>query len=163
MAVRRKNPQILVLDAALEDEIDGVDTLVYGSAEDGAVVDEVGDPVCPRCGELLAWHEEACTAPVEIKAPEPAANKPKEPDTAAEDVPEWAPSPFTYAIGQPVQPAPASRVGRIIWRGQVKERHPRTGLLHRVNVYRLDNGFWDCYFEGELHAISEPDASESPA
>jgi hypothetical protein len=51
-----------------------------------------------------------------------------------------------------VQPAPAAPARTIIWRGQFKERVPETGLVHRVNVYRLDDGFWDCYREDELQA-----------
>ncbi|MCR5890393.1 hypothetical protein LRS06_21940 [Hymenobacter sp. J193] len=38
----------------------------------------------------------------------------------------------------------------MLWRGQVKERQPQTGYLVRVNVYRLDDGYWDCYYEAEL-------------
>lgn len=40
----------------------------------------------------------------------------------------------------------------VIWRGQLKARHPRTGLVHRVNAYRLDNDYWDCYYEEEFQA-----------
>lgn len=160
MAVRRKNPQTLVLDPAVEQEIDGVDTLAYGREEASETTDDVAAALCPTCGELLAWHEEACSVPITVEASKPLAS---EPETPAQTSQSWAPSPFTYAIGQPVQPVPASRAGRVIWRGQVKERHPRTGLLHRVNVYRLDNGFWDCYFEVELQAVGEPTASELPA
>ena len=36
--------------------------------------------------------------------------------------------------------------------GQLKERHPATGLIHRVNVYLLNDGYWDCYREEELQA-----------
>lgn len=160
MAVRRKNPQTLVLDPVVEQEIDDVDTLAYGSNEASETADDVVAALCPTCGELLAWHEEACSAPAAVEASKPLLS---EPETVEQPVQSWAPSPFTYAIGQPVQPVPANRAGRVIWRGQVKERHPRTGLLHRVNVYRLDNGFWDCYFEVELQAVSEPTAVESPA
>ena len=54
-------------------------------------------------------------------------------------------------------PLVASLTGPAPWptaRGcdQHKEHHPATGLVHRVNLYYLDNGYWDCYREGELQA-----------
>ncbi|HEX8424925.1 hypothetical protein [Hymenobacter sp.] len=110
--------------------------------------DEVDASLCLCCGEPLAWHEEACSTPVTTS---PKLELP-EPEVAIHGTAGLGPSPFAYAIGQPVQPVPAAKPQLIIWRGQVKERHPRTGLLHRVNVYRLDNGYWDCYFEAELQA-----------
>ncbi|MBO0361168.1 hypothetical protein J0X19_24635, partial [Hymenobacter sp. BT186] len=91
-------------------------------------------------------HEEACQA-VSVPSPKPALATPEEATETFLHVPATG---FTYAIGQPVQPAPATQAGKVIWRGQVKERHPRTGLFYRVNVYRLDNGYWDCYYEAEL-------------
>ena len=59
-------------------------------------------------------------------------------------------SSFVYAVGHVVQPVPGGRAREVIWRGQLKERRPETGLVHRVNVYRLNDGFWDCYREDEL-------------
>jgi hypothetical protein len=41
---------------------------------------------------------------------------------------------------------------QVSWRGQLKELHPATGLIHRVNVYRLNDGYLDCYREEELQA-----------
>jgi hypothetical protein len=160
MAVRKKNPQTLVLDPTVEEEMDGVDTLAYGREDVSETTDDVAATLCPTCGELLAWHEEACSVPATIEASKPLASEPEAVEQASQN---WAPSPFTYALGQPVQPVPASRAGRVIWRGQVKERHPRTGLLHRVNVYRLDNGFWDCYFEVELQAVGDSSDSDLAA
>ena len=61
-------------------------------------------------------------------------------------------STFAYSIGHRVQPEPNAPARSVIWRGQHKERHPTTGLVHRINVYRLDDGFWDCYREDELQA-----------
>ena len=29
------------------------------------------------------------------------------------------------------------------------QRHPATGLVHRINVCYLDNGYWVCYREEE--------------
>jgi len=34
----------------------------------------------------------------------------------------------------------------------VKVRHFRTGLVYRANVYRLNDSYWHCYYEGELQA-----------
>jgi hypothetical protein len=59
---------------------------------------------------------------------------------------------FAFEVGHQVLPAPTAPAYTIIWRGQFKERRPDTGWVHRVNVYRLDDGFWDCYREDELHA-----------
>ncbi len=59
-------------------------------------------------------------------------------------------STFAYDLGHRVQPAPDAPARQIIWRGQLRERRPDTGLVHRVNVYRLNDGFWDCYREDEL-------------
>jgi hypothetical protein len=59
---------------------------------------------------------------------------------------------FAYEVGHQVQPAPSVPPCTIIWRGQLKERRPETGLVHRTNVYRLNDGFWDCYREDELQA-----------
>ncbi|MBD2770056.1 hypothetical protein IC235_19380 [Hymenobacter sp. BT664] len=61
-------------------------------------------------------------------------------------------STFAYDLGHRVQPEPNAPARSVIWRGQLKERLPETGLVHRVNVYRLDDGFWDCYREDELQA-----------
>lgn len=97
--------------------------------------------LCPSCGELLAWHEQPCAAP---------GNEVAEPGPAVIFRP--AATSFAYDLGQPVQPATQPRAYRVIWRGQVKERHPGTGWLHRVNVYRLNDGHWDCYHEDDLQA-----------
>ncbi|MBF9223001.1 hypothetical protein [Hymenobacter ruricola] len=59
---------------------------------------------------------------------------------------------FAYELGHRVQPAPEAPARQVIWRGQLRERRPETGLVHRVNVYRLNDGFWDCYREDELQA-----------
>jgi hypothetical protein len=61
-------------------------------------------------------------------------------------------STFAYDVGHRVQPAPQAPARQVIWRGHLKERLPETGLVHRVNVYRLNDGFWDCYREDELQA-----------
>jgi hypothetical protein len=148
MAAKRKNPQTVVLDPTLTEGADVVDTSPDSGEE--VAYDDGTAALCPTCGELLAWHEERCQA---VVMPLLASLV-----TGPEEVVATAPNPvlsgFTYAIGQPVQPAPTTQAGKVIWRGQVKERHPRTGLLHRVNVYRLDNGYWDCYYEAELQAAS---------
>lgn len=103
--------------------------------------DDASAPLCPSCGELLAWHDEPCVAAAN---PEAGAKLPTTPTLSLTS--------FTYALGQTVQPAPDAPASPVIWRGQVRARHPRTGLIHRVNVYRLGNGYWDCYYETELQA-----------
>ncbi|WP_375436563.1 hypothetical protein [uncultured Hymenobacter sp.] len=149
MSAKKRNPQTLVLDPSFAQPGDEVDTREHLD-EEPADADDMAVALCPHCGELLAWHEEACPAPAV-----PWNKLPVNELQATGEAPRGlTPSPFTYALGQPVQPTPTTRVGTIIWRGQVKERHPGTGLLQRVNVYRLDNEFWDCYFEAELQAIA---------
>ncbi|RSK49390.1 hypothetical protein [Hymenobacter rigui] len=138
MATRKKAPQTLVLDAAWSEDSDTVAALDYP--------DDVHAALCTSCGELLAWHEAACS---------PAANLPSAQTTGeqgAEEIVAVASSGFAFDLGQPVQPAADAQPYPVVWRGQLKARHPRTGLVHRVNVYRLDNGYWDCYYETDLLA-----------
>jgi len=149
MVARKNNPQTVVLDLTQAEEFDGFDTQDYVD-ETSTYSEDTDASLCPNCGEPLAWHDEVCSAPAT-----PAANAEKTiADVEAAPEPSFSPSRFAYAIGQPVQPAHNTHPHTIIWRGQVKERHPRTGLLYRVNVYRLDNGYWDCYFEAELQAAA---------
>ncbi|TGD77618.1 hypothetical protein [Hymenobacter wooponensis] len=138
MATRKRSPQTLVLDSTQLEEADTLTTLDYH--------DEVQASLCPSCGELLAWHEVACSIPA-TASPQALATEPP-----AEAEQGLASAGFAYALGQLVQPAPGAPVRPIIWRGQLKARHPRTRLVQRLNVYRLDNGYWDCYYEAELRA-----------
>lgn len=122
--------------------------------------------LCPACGELLAWHDEfsscrplaiapavlpllATEAPEEASHDEPAADAPEPPSVFGKAARGGAQASYAYELGHRVQPAPAL-TAEVIWRGQLKERHPATGLIHRVNVYRLNDGYWDCYREEEL-------------
>lgn len=100
---------------------------------------EAGEPRCSVCNELLAWHEQVCSA---------AAPAPVEMVSS----PMKATSVYVYDLGHLVQPVRQAATRTIIWRGQLKERHPQTGLVYRVNVYRLNDDFWDCYHEDELQA-----------
>lgn len=59
-------------------------------------------------------------------------------------------SDFAFEIGRAVLPLTQQQPHPVVWRGHLKERHPATGLLHRVPVYRLADGYWDCYREEEL-------------
>jgi hypothetical protein len=102
---------------------------------------DASEPRCAQCGDLLAWHEEPCVLaaigirPQEIIAPEtPSAAAPA----------------FAYELGHEVLPLTGTMPRLVTWRGQLKERHPKTGIVHRVPVYRLDDGHWDCYREEEL-------------
>lgn len=49
---------------------------------------------------------------------------------------------FTFALGSLVLPDPEAQPVPVVWRGQLKERHPATGLVQRVPVYRLGDGHW---------------------
>jgi hypothetical protein len=148
MATRKRNPQTVVLDPSESEELGALGTLEYtGDPTTSSFTDEVDASLCLNCGEPLAWHEEACT-PVAAPTTKPETNEPE----SAPAVPGPASPGFAYALGQPVQPVYEARPCPVIWRGQVKERHPQTGLLYRVNVYRLNNSFWDCYYEADLQA-----------
>jgi hypothetical protein len=61
-------------------------------------------------------------------------------------------SAFAYEVGWAVVPLAQQQPYPVVWRGHLKERHPTTGLLQRVPVYRLADGHWDCYREEELQA-----------
>ncbi len=57
---------------------------------------------------------------------------------------------FAFEVGRTVLPRTQAQAHPVVWRGHLKERHPATGLVHRVPVYRLADGYWDCYREEEL-------------
>jgi hypothetical protein len=125
------------MDAALSEDSDAVAALDYP--------DDMPAALCPSCGELLAWHDVSCSSAAGSQ-PSTLAKCQVENDLAHTS------SGFVFGLGQAVQPAPEAPASPVVWRGQVKERHPRTGLVHRINVYHLDNGYWDCYYEAELVA-----------
>jgi hypothetical protein len=54
---------------------------------------------------------------------------------------------FAFALGHPVVPVTQQQAHLVVWRGLLKERHPSTGLVHR-----LADGYWDCYREEGLQA-----------
>jgi hypothetical protein len=114
---------------------------------DVSLTEEIDDAaaLCPSCGELLAWHEQACA---EVDTHGSTAG-PEAPGASATIMRAAGPT-YAYDVGQPVQPPFYERPYRVIWRGQLKERHPETGWIHRVNVYWLNDGYWDCYREEEL-------------
>jgi len=93
----------------------------------------------------VAWHEDACQVAPSIEFGAQSVE-----EAPATQMPAPSAS-FAFAIGHRVQPA-ASAPAAITWRGQHKERHPTTGFIQRINVYYLDNGYWDCYREEELQA-----------
>ena len=147
MAAKKRNPQTIVPDHSQSGEADVFDNPNYfGQLPASEFSDDTEASLCPCCGELLAWHEEQCSSQLKPE-PQPQA---EEAEAPSDEPAGLAPSPFAYTLGQPVQPAPDALALPIVWRGQVRERHPRTGLFRRVNVYRLDNGYWDCYYETEL-------------
>lgn len=59
---------------------------------------------------------------------------------------------YEYSMGNLVQLVRHGPVYAVIWRGQLKIRN-REGWVQRAPVYRLDNGFWDCSYEAELHVL----------
>jgi hypothetical protein len=53
-----------------------------------------------------------------------------------------------YDVGSLVQLVCGGPIWTVMWRGLLKERG-QTGVKRR-NVYLLNNGFWDTYYEEEL-------------
>jgi hypothetical protein len=140
MATTKKPQRAVIMDAP---ELPEPEPAAY--ADDQLAADEAGDTsLCPTCGEPLTWHEEACQLP----GTAPAAELPAETGILRRS----AATTYAYDVGLLVQPATQLQAHPIVWRGQLKERHPATGLVHRVNVYRLNDGYWDCYREEELQA-----------
>jgi len=143
MAATRKPQRAVVLDA--QEPHEPADATYPDDLT--AATDEAGDAsLCPTCGEPLTWHEEACRLPG-YPAPAPA-----DLPVVAEPAPRLAGTTYAYDLGRLVQPTTQQQAHPVVWRGQLKERHPATGLVHRVNVYRLGDGYWDCYREEELLA-----------
>jgi hypothetical protein len=58
---------------------------------------------------------------------------------------------YGYDVGNLVQLVKRGRVYQVIWRSYIKYRTVE-GVVMRTPVYRLDNDFWDCYHETELHS-----------
>ncbi|MBG8554999.1 hypothetical protein [Hymenobacter guriensis] len=100
--------------------------------------------LCPVCGELLAWHEELCQQDAVAATPHEIPLK-----TAGLHAGDG----FAFRLGERIWRENTTAY-QVLWRGQVKERQPLTGYLVRVNVYRLDDGHWDCYYEAELIATT---------
>ena len=58
---------------------------------------------------------------------------------------------YRFNVKNVVQLVKGGSAHEVIWRGQLEVRDAR-GKVTRWNVYRIDNGFWDCYHEEELHS-----------
>lgn len=141
MAATKKPQRAVLLDTP---QLPEAEDLLY--TDELPAAQEVGDAsLCPTCGEPLTWHEEACHQPT-AAAPAEAA------EDAAVARPLRSAVAYAYDLGRLVLPATQQQAHPIVWRGQLKERHPATGLVHRVNVYHLGDGYWDCYREEELQA-----------
>lgn len=61
---------------------------------------------------------------------------------------------FAFELGRLALPLTQQQPHEVVWRGHLKERHPVTGLVQRVPVYRLADGYWDCYREEELQVVA---------
>lgn len=95
---------------------------------------------------VQAEYEPGADPEYEEVAPDEAATTPPVPMAATPN------EAFAFALGRPVVPASQQQAHAVVWRGLLKERHPATGLVQRVPVYRLADGHWDCYREEELQA-----------
>ncbi|MBW3130419.1 hypothetical protein [Hymenobacter profundi] len=149
MATRKKSTATFVPDVMHVADSDAMQVLDTDTELTPAHTSDLDASLCATCGEPLAWHEEACSVPDATPESRPTRSVL---EVLPETDPGLTPRPFAYALGQTVQPTPDAPAHTIVWRGQVKARHPRLGLIHRVNVYRLDNGYWDCYYETDLRA-----------
>jgi hypothetical protein len=58
---------------------------------------------------------------------------------------------YRFAVGNVVQLVKGGPAHVVVWRGQLEVRDAR-GHVARSNVYRIDNRYWDCYYECELHS-----------
>jgi hypothetical protein len=66
---------------------------------------------------------------------------------------------FQFVLGSFVQLAPGAPVHRVIWRG--KQLMPSTSdWPGEIAVYRLDNDYWDCYYEYQLQPARPWDRGE---
>jgi hypothetical protein len=121
------------------EEFDEADHAVYPNAQ-SEIETSISEPRCVHCGDLLAWHEGPCAV----------ATPPLAEVAAAEINVVISTSTFAYELGHQVLPITGTALRVITWRGQLKERHPESGMVYRVPVYRLNDGYWDCYREEEL-------------
>lgn len=65
---------------------------------------------------------------------------------------------YRFTMGNVVQLAYRAPIQRVAWWG--KQLVPDAkGRLYEVPVYRLDNGYWDCYHEENLHSALRWDLS----
>ena len=62
---------------------------------------------------------------------------------------------FQYIIGNFVQLAPGVPLQRVIWRGKLP-MPSYSDWPGDIAVYRLNNDYWDCYYEYQLHAALPP-------
>jgi hypothetical protein len=58
---------------------------------------------------------------------------------------------YRFSVSNVVQLVKGGQVQVVTWHGQLEARDER-GMLVCSNVYRLDDGFWDYYYEHELHS-----------
>lgn len=68
---------------------------------------------------------------------------------------------FKYVIGSFVKLAQGAPMQRVIWRG--KQVVPNIiGEPHEAPVYRIDDDYWDCYYEHQLHPALTQEEEEPP-
>ena len=68
---------------------------------------------------------------------------------------------FQYVVGSFVKIAQGAPVQRVIWRG--KQVVPNLiGQPQEAPVYRLNDDYWDCYYEHQIHP-AQPWDQRTPA
>ena len=60
-----------------------------------------------------------------------------------------------FVIGSFVRLALDGPVHRVIWRGKLS-MPSYSDWPGELNVYRLDNEYWDCYYEYQLYPALQP-------
>ena len=55
-----------------------------------------------------------------------------------------------FVLGSFVRLVQGGPVHRVIWRGKLA-MPSYSDWPGEINVYRLDNDYWDCYYEYQLH------------
>lgn len=69
-------------------------------------------------------------------------------------------SPSQFVIGSYVRLLADGQVHRVIWRG--KQAMPSySDWPGEITVYRLDNDYWDCYYEYQLYPAQPWDTGAS--
>ena len=68
---------------------------------------------------------------------------------------------FQYVVGSFVKVAQGALVQRVVWRDKQVVANI-IGQPHEVPVYHLNDDYWDCYYEHQIH-LAQPWDQNTPA